>query len=102
MNLILSLILFEYLPFSVKILSFILKLLLYTEKNIQKYKPMSILVLRPGLFHRIKANKNKDLFALEIENPYLKNDLIRMQDDYGRKNKGYEAAIAVSEVLNVK
>jgi mannose-6-phosphate isomerase-like protein (cupin superfamily) len=60
------------------------------KKNIQKYKPMSILVLRPGLFHRIKANKNKDLFALEIENPYLKNDLIRMQDDYGRKNKGYE------------
>lgn len=60
------------------------------KKNIQKYKPMSILVLRPGLFHRIKASKNKDLFALEIENPYLKNDLIRMQDDYGRKNKGYE------------
>lgn len=60
------------------------------KKNIQKYKPMSILVLRPGLFHKIKASKNKDLFALEIENPYLKNDLIRMQDDYGRKNKGYE------------
>ncbi|OUX38016.1 MAG: hypothetical protein CBE33_01845 [Candidatus Pelagibacter sp. TMED273] len=60
------------------------------KKNIKKYKPMSILVLRPGLFHRIKANKNSDLFALEIENPYLKNDLIRMQDNYGRKNKGYE------------
>ncbi len=60
------------------------------KKNLKKYKPMSILVLRPGLFHQIKASKNHDLFALEIENPYLKNDLIRMQDNYGRKNKGYE------------
>lgn len=60
------------------------------KNNIKKYEPMSILVLRPGLFHRIKASKISDLFALEIENPYIKNDLIRMQDDYGRKNKGYE------------
>lgn len=60
------------------------------KKNIKKYPPMSILVLRPGLFHRIKASKNSDLFALEVENPYLKNDLIRMQDNYGRSKKGYE------------
>ena len=60
------------------------------KNNIKKYGPMSILVLRSGLFHRIKASKISDLFALEIENPYIKNDLIRMQDDYGRKNKGYE------------
>jgi len=26
------------------------------KKNIKSYPPMSILVLRPGLFHRIKAN----------------------------------------------
>ena len=31
---------------------------------------MSILVLRPGLFHRIKASKKSDLFALEIETPH--------------------------------
>ncbi len=61
------------------------------KKNIKKYPPMSILVLRPGLFHRIKASKESDLFALEIENPYLKNDLIRMQDNYGRSKKGYES-----------
>tara|TARA_B100001173_G_C15963015_1_gene536531 strand:+ start:239 stop:922 length:684 start_codon:yes stop_codon:yes gene_type:complete len=60
------------------------------KKNIIKYPPMSILVLRPGLFHRIKASKNNDLFALEVENPYLKNDLIRMKDNYGRSKKGYE------------
>jgi len=61
------------------------------KKNIKKYPPMSILVLRPGLFHRIKASKNSDLFALEVENPYLKNDLIRMQDNNGRNKKGYES-----------
>ena len=60
------------------------------KKNIKKYPPMSILVLRPGLFHRIKASKKNDLFALEIENPYIKNDLIRMRDNYGRSKKGYE------------
>ncbi len=61
------------------------------KKNIKKYPPMSILVLRPGLFHRIKANNKSDLFALEIENPYIKNDLIRMKDNYGRRFKGYES-----------
>ena len=34
--------------------------------------------------------KNPDLFALEIENPYLKNDLIRMKDKY-EEVKGYES-----------
>ena len=61
------------------------------KKNIKKYNPMSILVLRPGLFHRITASKKSDLFALEIENPYFKNDLIRMRDNYGRSKKGYES-----------
>ena len=40
------------------------------------------------MFHRITASKKSDLFALEIENPYYKNDLIRMRDDYGRSKKG--------------
>ncbi len=61
------------------------------KKNIKKYGPLSILVLRPGLFHKIKASRKSDLFALEIENPYLKHDLIRMEDNYGRSKKGYES-----------
>ena len=61
------------------------------KKNIKKYSTMSILVLRPGLFHRITAGKKSNLFALEIENPYSKNDLIRMRDKYGRSKKGYES-----------
>jgi len=63
------------------------------KKNIFKYKSMSILVLRPGLFHKIKASNKQDLYALEIENPYIKTDLIRMEDNYGRKNLGYENLI---------
>ena len=69
------------------------------KKNIKKYKPMSILVLRPGLFHKIKASKNSDLFALEIENPFMKNDLVRMEDRYGRDKKGYES-LKYSRELN--
>ena len=33
---------------------------------------MSILVLREGLFHKIKASKKQDLYALEAETPYIK------------------------------
>ena len=47
--------------------------------------------MRPGLFHKIKASNNTDLFALEIENPYDKKDLVRMIDDYGRSKKSYES-----------
>lgn len=71
------------------------------RKNIKKYPPMSILVLRPGLFHQIKASKKSNLFALEIENPYLKNDLVRMKDKYGRSKEGYES-IKSSRKLTLK
>ena len=69
------------------------------KKNIKRYPPMSILVLRPGLFHRIKANKKSDLFALEIENPYIKNDLVRMKDNYGRRLKGYESLKSTRQLV---
>ena len=58
-------------------------------KNTWKSKPLSILVIRPGLFHSIKnLNKTKSIIALEFEAPYLKNDLIRLKDPYGRAKKG--------------
>lgn len=69
------------------------------KKNIKRYLPMSILVLRPGLFHRIKANNKSDLFALEIENPYIKNDLVRMKDNYGRRLKGYESLKSTRQLV---
>ena len=60
------------------------------RKNKFLCPPMSILVLREGLFHKIKASKKQDLYALEVETPYIKKNLIRLQDNYGRKNKVYE------------
>jgi len=60
------------------------------KKNTFKYKPVSRLVFRPGLFHRIINKSKNDLYALEFENPYLKKDLIRLSDDYGRSKKNYE------------
>ena len=62
------------------------------DNNFWKAKPLSILVIRPGLFHSIK-NPNKSsgpVYALEFETPYKKNDLIRLKDNYGRKSKDYE------------
>ena len=70
------------------------------KKNIKKFGPMSILVLREGLFHRISASKNKDLYALEVESPNIKTDLVRMDDDYGRKNKEYEKLDNTKEIKN--
>lgn len=61
------------------------------KKNTWKSKPLAIMVLRPGLFHSIKNLSNRnDVVALEFETPYLKNDLIRFEDNYGRQKKGYE------------
>jgi len=60
------------------------------KKNISTYKPLSILVLRPGLFHRISCSGKKFLYALETEAPFEKNDLVRFDDKYGREKKSYE------------
>ena len=68
------------------------------QKNKFIYKPKSILVLRPGLFHSIKSIGNKKLLALEVESPVDKNDLVRVKDDYGRKNKSYEGSNKISRI----
>jgi len=60
------------------------------KKNVQYHKSISRLVLRPGLFHSIKAVSKRGVIALEFETPYKKNDLIRFKDEYGREDKHYE------------
>ena len=70
------------------------------KKNTFTYKPMSILVLRAGLFHKIRSSNKHDLYALEVENPYLKKDLIRMEDNYGRKGKNYENLNNAKKITN--
>lgn len=48
------------------------------------YKQM----IRRGLFHQTIAKT--DTIMLEAETPIDKNDLVRLHDEYGRKNNSYE------------
>ena len=60
------------------------------KENAKHFKSLSRLVFRPGLFHSIKADSKKGVYALEFETPYKKRDLVRFKDDYGRQKKLYE------------
>lgn len=60
------------------------------KKNSKRFNPMSRLVFRQGLFHSLKAKSKTGLYALEFETPYNKKDLVRLEDNYGRKKKAYE------------
>lgn len=62
------------------------------KSNTKIYGPLSILVLRPGLFHSLKCISKKPLIAFEFETPVNKKDLIRFKDLYGRESKPYEIA----------
>ncbi len=68
------------------------------KKNKRRFKSLSRLVFRPGLFHSLKAISKKGMSALEFEIPYKKDDLIRFEDKYGRKNKDYEGSKFTSTI----
>ena len=46
-------------------------------------------MIRRGLFHQTCALE-KDVILFELETPIDKDDLVRLKDQYGRKNLGYE------------
>lgn len=48
-------------------------------------------MFRRGLFHSTEAISPNGIFVLEIETPNNKNDLIRLDDSYGRSNLSYES-----------
>jgi acetolactate synthase-1/2/3 large subunit len=48
--------------------------------------------LGPGVFHRTTATSLAGAFVLEVESPIDKFDLVRISDDYGRENQGYESS----------
>ena len=47
-------------------------------------------MFRRGLFHKTTSLSKDGIFVLEIETPNEKNDLVRLNDSYGRSKKGYE------------
>jgi len=73
--------------------------------NSKIYNAPEKLMIRPGLFHSIKAISKKGIIALEFETPVKKDDLVRYFDKYGRQKKPYENSsffIKNKEVIKFK
>lgn len=65
------------------------KVMASTLNEWYKLKELEGLIYEEGVFHTTKALTD-DVFVMEIETPPLKNDLVRLKDEYGREKKGYE------------
>jgi len=48
------------------------------------------LLIEKGAFHQTKADSDSGVFVMEIESPVNKRDLVRLKDEYGRQEEGYE------------
>jgi mannose-6-phosphate isomerase-like protein (cupin superfamily) len=55
-------------------------------------RAVSKLMLREGLFHSTKAISAGGVHVLEVESPPDKNNLVRLDDHYGRKEQPYEGS----------
>jgi len=53
-------------------------------------KSLDKVMIRRGLFHSTKALSENGAFIFEIETPVDKQDLVRLNDLYGRESKPYE------------
>lgn len=54
-------------------------------------KPLSKLMIREGLFHSTLACSREGISVIEIETPCDKTDLVRLDDEYGRREEPYES-----------
>lgn len=54
--------------------------------------PMDTMVIDQGVFHSTQCLSKEGLRLLEFETPPMKHDLLRLEDRYGRAQKGYEGA----------
>lgn len=52
--------------------------------------PLQGLIIDSGVFHSTKALSQQGAYVVEIETPPDKTDLVRLKDEYGRKESGYE------------
>lgn len=52
------------------------------------------LMIRPGLFHSTSAVSPEGAVVLEVETPRDKDNLVRLEDPYGRKEQPYEGPAA--------
>lgn len=56
-------------------------------------------IIEKGAFHSTAATSDSGAFVMEIETPVQKSDLVRLSDEYGRENKGYEGGQDLSTNL---
>ena len=49
-------------------------------------------MIRRGLFHQTHAVGSTPVLMFEVETPVDKDDLVRLHDNYGRKDSGYEGS----------
>ena len=62
--------------------------------------PLHGVVIDRGTFHSTASVHEEGSFVMEIENPVEKSDLVRLNDQYGRENKGYESGEDISKELD--
>jgi mannose-6-phosphate isomerase-like protein (cupin superfamily) len=48
------------------------------------------IVLEPCVFHTTQAISDDGAFLIEVETPPMKGDLVRLKDNFGREDSGYE------------
>lgn len=52
--------------------------------------PLDSVIIAPGTFHSTQSLSASGTKVLEFETPPMKHDLFRLEDKYGRAEKGYE------------
>lgn len=58
------------------------------------------IVLEPCVFHTTQAVSNEGAFVIEVETPPMKGDLVRLKDNFGREESGYEKESQYSNDLS--
>ena len=64
-------------------------------KDSTRLKAVSKLMIREGLFHSTKAISSGGIQVIEVESPPDKTNLVRLEDEYGRKDQPYEGSDSV-------
>ncbi len=58
------------------------------------------LIIDRGVFHSTACSSKGGVFIMEVETPPDKADLVRLKDEYGRENQGYEGEGNISKDLH--
>ena len=61
----------------------------------RRLQPPGKLMIREGLFHSTRAISPEGIVVIETETPTAKENLVRLDDEYGRQEKPYEGREAI-------